>query len=181
MKREKLLFFFLAGLFLGVLLIQFVDDSLLKQNGLFSEDTIRRMKYIDINENSLFWYCLRKRGLLIAFLALLAWTSVVRQANYICCGIVGGWSGVLLASSCMRFGIAGPLLCLGVMFPQGLCYVFAYYLYLNWVEACEKSREKKIFGKMIQIFAMAGVVLIGILLESYVNPNLLCYMIKFLT
>lgn len=63
----------------------------------------------------------------------------------------------------IRYGIRGLTLSFVLILPQALCYIPAFFI-------IGKGRRK--------IFLPTLVVIIGILLESYVNPSILLWALK---
>lgn len=175
---EKLLLFYMAGVLLGIILLQFPDQEFLFRYGFFSESTIEQLRYMDVNGKGLFFYCLRKRGMIAVLLVIFALTNLAPVIAAVFAGWIGLGTGAWITVASIRYGIVGPLLYLAVIMPQALCYLPAFLLYIRWMIGFHLERERFI-GKMAQLFIIFFLFLLGILLESYVNPVLLKNFIKF--
>lgn len=175
---EKLLLFYMAGVLLGIVLLQFPDQEFLFRYGFFSESTIEQLRFMDVNGKGLFFYCLRKRGMVAVLLVVFALTNLAPVIAVIFAGWVGLGTGAWITVASIRYGILGPLLYLAVIMPQALCYLPAFFFYLRWMMGYHLKQER-FFGKMAQLFVIFVLFFIGILLESYVNPVLLKNFIKF--
>lgn len=174
---EKLLLFYMAGVLLGIVLLQFPDQEFLFRYGFFSESTIEQLRFMDVNGKGLFFYCLRKRGLIAGLLVVFAMTNLAPVVAAVFAGWVGLGTGAWITVASVRYGILGPLLYLVIIMPQALCYLPAFLFYLRWMMGYHLSQER-FFGKMAQLFVIFVLFLVGILLESYANPILLKNFIK---
>ena len=92
---------------------------------------------------------------------------------------------MVAAVSVMRYGMKGLLLIAGSMMPHFLCYIPAFLLLADWcfqtcvrlyypvrdyTENVQQQKKGKIPGRF---FMIHGIVIVGIILESYVNPGLM--------
>ena len=92
---------------------------------------------------------------------------------------------MVAAVSVMRYGMKGLLLIAGSMMPHFLCYIPAFLLLADWcfqtcvrlyypvrdyTENVQQQKKGKITGRF---FMIHGIVIVGIILESYVNPGLM--------
>ena len=176
---EKLLLCYLVGVLLGIILLQFVDKEYLYRYGFFSESTLERLRYMEINRRGLFFYCIRKRFFLAILLITFALTNLAPMVIAFFSAWVGFGTGAWITVASVRFGIAGPLLYIGIIMPQALAYFAAFLLYFRWSKEIHE-RQWSSFGKIVQLLLILIVFLVGILLESYVNPIILKNFIKFL-
>lgn len=174
---EKLLLFYLAGVLAGIILLQLPDKEVLARYGFFSESTIERLRYMEVNTKGLFFYCLRKRGTVAILLVIFAMTNLAPVIASAYTSWIGFGTGAWITVASVRYGILGPLLYLGIIMPQALCYLPAFFLYIRWMAGLYMEQERP-FGKMAQLFIVFLVFLVGILLESYVNPAVLKNFIK---
>ena len=174
---EKLLLFYLAGVLTGIILLQLPDKEVLSRYGFFSESMIERLRYMDVNSKGLFFYCLRKRGLTAILLVVFALTNIAPAAVLVYTSWIGFGTGAWITVASIRYGILGPLLYLGIIMPQALCYLPAFFLYIRWTAGLYMEQNRS-FGKMAQLLIIFLVFLVGILLESYVNPSVLKNFLK---
>ena len=95
-------------------------------------------------------------------------------------------AGMILASAVIRFGLKGLLLILGIFFPHQLLLFPAWFLFLDFCYAGFMSRgsaliegrggrmeRKRRARQLLWLMWICVMVLIGCILESYVNPILI--------
>lgn len=185
-------YLFLGSFLAGVFLMNMGNETLLTENGLFSVSSIERLKYIEIDNGRFFQYVLKHRMGEGAVLILLSSTGigiVSIYASIVCQGIL---AGMTITAAIMRFGIKGLLLLLGGLFPHQLLLIPAGIMLLGWCyENCTENRlrgeygtayygskRQKLLRQGIGLLWIATVVLIGCILESYVNPILISDLVK---
>ena len=136
-----------------------------------------------------FYYVLRKRMLALILAAILATTYL----GYVLCMGTAVWCGmsvgVYLSALFIRYGIKGLALALVGIFPQYLLFVPAILMLLGWCEGLyraiysrsgvmEAEGRSFVIKKLGWLGAIAGIVIAGCFLESYVNPALLIGYLK---
>lgn len=188
--RLPLLPIFLGGLALGIIVMNLGKGLLLDNTGLLDEYTLYRMKYMTVDGNALFLYVLQSRLKSIALLAIMATT-------YLGLVTIGGFTawygmsaGMFLSALVIRYGIKGVLLALTGIFPQYLLYVPAIVCLMTWCEQTCRSIYFRTYApqdqgirqtipkRLIQLLSVTAVVIIGCVLESYVNPFLVTNLLK---
>lgn len=186
-----------AGFFLGILLMNIGKKALLENTELLSEYTLYEMKDSNVDGNAFFWYVLRKRAGAALVLAVLSTTWLGLAAAFTCAVWLGASFGMLLTASVLRYGLKGILLILVGIFPQAILYFPAALYLLQWCyEFCTVMYfphrvPKGAFGmgeatdrngmmrkKGVHFLLLLGVVIMGCLLESYVNPKLVSNLLK---
>jgi len=177
---------------MGVLILNMADDALLGEEGIFSAASINRLKYIEIDEGSFFRYVLRWRMGECAVMLLLSTTMLGMIAAY---GVVlwqGILTGMVITAAAIRYGIKGILLIVGGMFPHQCLLIPAGVMLLgwclenyHWIHICGKgvmphfrNRRQQLLHQGISLLWILLVLLIGCILESYVNPILICDIVK---
>ncbi|MDR0949150.1 MAG: stage II sporulation protein M [Lachnospiraceae bacterium] len=188
--RIPFLFLFLIGLVLGILVMNIGKSLFLEKTGLFDEASLYQMKYMTVDGNTLFVYVLWERLKLIAFLILLASTYLgifIISASALWVGIT---TGMFLSALVIRYGMKGILFALVGIFPQYLLYIPAFIALFLWSEqlyrslhatatvTTSESGRKVLFQKLLMLLMIIGAVVIGCLLESYVNPYLMSRLLK---
>ena len=113
----------------------------------------------------------------VVFASLLALTVVAK--GKIVHVLFVAWSGFAYGYFCVisisAFGAKGLLLCLVALFPQFLAYVPAY---LGLVQLSERRREHVGWRKTAAVVFLFVILIVGILLESYINPLILQKLLK---
>lgn len=190
--KPPLLHLFMGGFCLGILILNLFRQPLLVETGLLDEYTLYHLKYITIDSNVFFVYVLRERLGAVLLLSVLATTYLGLAAVWIYTVWLGAAAGMLLSTCVIRYGIKGMLLVLTGLFPQQLLYVPACIFLLYWsydlcaniyfpgliMENYNIRSRQKIVKKILQLFLVIGVVIIGCIFESYVNPQLVINFLK---
>ena len=186
------LYLFFASFLLGVIVMNMGNEALLSEDGIFSAASINRLKYIEIDNGRFLQYVLKHRlGEGIA-LVLLSTTGLGAVSVYIFILWQGLLTGMKITAAIIRFGIRGFLLLLGGMFPHQLLLVPAEIMLLGWCyESCGKgrfpesyvssytgSKKQRFLRQGIMLLWISIVILIGCILESYVNPILISDVVK---
>ena len=185
-------YLFTIGLFLGILIVNTGYDTWIDNNSLLGTDMIVRLKNSIPDANGLFGYVLKHRLFTVCILGLLATTMVGLPSvcGYIC--YMGLSAGCLLSVAVIRYGIRGLFLMAAGIFPQGLLLIPSYAALFIWSVSLNRmlysrgiSREYYSgYGKHTYLkkgMQMAGIivaVIVGCLLESYVNPEIIQFVLK---
>lgn len=182
---------FLAGLLAGILIMNFGKGALLENTGLLDEYVLYRMKYMTVDSRALFVYVFGKRLITAGGLAVLATTYL---GLFVVCATCG-WYGVLLGMfssvAIIRYGLKGILFVVVSLFPHYLLFVPALIFLMAWCEQIcrdiyfrrgshseEISRNQKVPEKLLRLVIILATVILGCVLESYVNPVLLMGLLK---
>lgn len=174
---------FMAGLFAGILLINFGKSILLKNTGLLDEYTLYHMKYMTVDSSALFYYVLRNRISRVLILALLS-TTYLGMVVYIGAGFwYGMCAGAFLGAAVIRYGLKGILLVLTGIFPHYLIYVPAVLALLLWCKRIHRTiyfdRESHfVTGFLVQLTGILLAIIVGAVLESFINPHLMIGLLK---
>lgn len=197
-KKEKKMrlpaILFAAGVFLGLLLMYLGRAVLLGDGGIMSESALYGMKYASVERDAFFWYVMQKRVGLVLVVGLLSTTWLGLAAAFSCTVWLGSAMGMLVMAALLRYGLKGILLIAVGVFPQVFVYVPAAVWLLRWSwEFCmtlyfpgrlpgggaEGDRTDGLLKKRaLQFLGILGVVVIGCLLEGYVNPVLVSNLLK---
>lgn len=183
---------FFLGIIVGIIFIFLCRNRLQTDIYLLNEEWILQMQSGQVESKSLFVYILLKRLKEMGLMVLLATTFVGIVCMYGYIGVLGAGTGVLLAISCLRYGVKGLMLVLAASFPQALlylpvflyifhlCYLLCVKLYFPHKDYWKSNNSMKVFlfKNFIYICIAVAVVIIGILIESYVNPKIFFSFIK---
>ncbi len=184
----------LIGFVVGILIMNIGKKILLENTGLLSEYTLYDMKYSAIDCKAFFVYVLQKRIGLMLVLAVLSTTWLGMVAAWTGAAWLGISFGMLVMASLLRYGLKGILLVGTGMFPQVLIYFpvalfilqwsYEFYTAIYYPERLQTGQERVgknqlLRKKIIQFLLVTGVVIIGCILESYVNPILVLNLLNF--
>lgn len=186
------IYLFMIGLFLGILIVNVGYDAWIKDGSLLGTDMIARLKNSVPDGSGLFGYIIKRRLFTVCMLGLLATTIIGLPAvcGYIC--YIGLSAGCLLSVAVIRYGIRGLLLMAAGIFPQGILLIPSYIALFVWAvgvnrmlysrnpykEYYIKYSKQVYLKKGLQIIGIIAVVIMGCLLESYVNPKMLHFILK---
>lgn len=187
-----IVYLFTIGLFLGILIVNLGYDTWIGEGSLLGTDMIVRLKNSIPDGNGLFGYVLKHRMFTVCLLGLLATTMIGMPivCAYVC--YMGLSAGCLLSVAVIRYGIRGLFLMVAGIFPQGIILIPGYVALFLWAVGVNRmlyahgmGREyhggygkQSYLKKGIQIAGIIAVVLLGCVLESYVNPKILQYVLK---
>lgn len=185
-------YLFMIGLFIGILAVNLGYDTWIVDGSLLASDMIARLKNSAPDPGVLLGYILKQRLITVCMLGLLSTTVIGLPAVcvYIC--YAGLSAGCLLSVAVIRYGIRGLMLMAGGIFPQGIFLIPAYAALFVWALGINRvmySRNpykehyirygKQFYvKKVLEIAGILTVVIIGCLLESYVNPKVLHFILN---
>ncbi len=159
---------FLVSFFCGILIITIMAKGKIPENTLMNQALAGNFLEEGWNHKALFLQCLWKRGTVLFLIVLLTCTVMrvwVCRVMIIWLGFV---VGMLLKLFYLWYGMKGMGLLLVSMLPHYLFYIMAYGL-LYWNFEKNRMRMRKNYFPVVLAIA---VVIMGIVLESYVNPFL---------
>ncbi len=181
---------FMAGILVGIIGMSLCKNILLEHTGILEEYTLYYMKYMEMNYGAFFYYVLKKR---LGGMIILIVLSTTYLGLFLCMGTAfwfGASAGAVLTVAILRYGIKGILLYVISLFPQCIIYIPAFFLLLVWCEnLCRGIYYQKRFCnekgialfKTIhpnKLFISILLLLLGCILESFVNPTILLQFLK---
>lgn len=192
-RRISWLYLFLGGFLVGTLVMNLWRSSFLEEMDLLNTSAINRLTYLEVDSQAFFGYVLRERLGMAVLLCLMATTCIGVAAMAVYMVWMGAMAGMFLSVAAIRYGLKGILLVLAGIVPHYLLLVPACIMLLNWcysvcVRLYYPHRDKEVFygnakqykmKKFLQLMIILLVVIIGCLLESYVNPILFSNFLKF--
>jgi hypothetical protein len=171
-----MLYLFVLGLFVGILIVNLGHDMWILNSTLLGPEMLEKIEASTLDGGLLFGYILKHRLFTVCMLVLFATT--VSGMAVLCCYIcfVGLAAGCLLSVASARYGIKGLLLMGAGMFPQGFFLIPGYVALFLW--AAGLNRKQFYLKKGLQMIGIIIVIVIGCLMESYVNPKILHLILK---
>lgn len=180
---------FLAGILLGIFVMNLGKNVILENSSLLNEETLYRVKYMTVDNHALFRYVLRKRLALVLILGVLATTYLGIPVCMATAFWYGMSSGAFLAVLTARYGLKGVLFALAGIFPQYLLYVPAMAILLTWCVDINRSiyfkgyREKEnirylLPTRIVRYFLVIVIVILGCMVEAFCNPGILMAFLK---
>lgn len=191
-RKEPLVWFVIAGIVSGMLLVKITMGIEGIKNDFLSVDMLYEVKYMSVDSSSFFVYVFRKRIGVILGLVLLATTYFGVIVAYSYAGWIGVSIGTILASAVTHYGAKGLLLFMATLFPHYFFYMPAWIMLLQGVrEICfciyfpARRKRNYIGGRkeeiqyiVVLLVKVLVVVIIGAIAECYVNQKLLIGLLK---
>lgn len=173
--KRQLLALFMSGFLLGILYVNLEAEQFAAGAGIFSEYFLKQYQQVEILTGEYIWYLLQVR--LIPFLVMLgaAFTKFRKGAAVLFLIWTGFSAGLLFSMAVLGMGVKGSILCVIGMLPQFLFYIPAYLIVL-WYAYCYPRMQWNVQKSLVS----GGMLLIGLILELYVNPVLVGAFLKTL-
>lgn len=184
---------FLLGFLLGILIMNFAGDRFMQDGGPFNMAAISRIRYMEVDGGSFMKYEVPQRLKIFLLLLLFSTTCFGIIAAYFFIAWQGMMAGMVMTAAIIKFGIKGILLIIAGIFPQHLLFIPAVVMMLCWcyqtccllyfpgksVRLLYQNKKKQYLHQALILIWIICVVLIGCILECYVNPILVSDIIKF--
>lgn len=173
--KKVFLSVFLSGLIIGIVYVNVWASDYLSMTGVFNAYYLN--EYLTIKESSFMYilYLLRIRILPMVMLGLFVHTKMRRTVVYIFFLWTGFLWGIYTSMGVVILGVKGVLFCVIALFPHMICYIPAYLILLIYIYDYPQSS-----WNVYKVSACAACLIMGIFLESTVNPVILGWMIPML-
>lgn len=189
--KKKDIFFlsaFLGGFFLGIIFINLWGDIYFRNITVFSADSLMSLGEAAIDNNALFLYLAELRGKEFLLLWLTGYTILGLPIIFLILCWLGVSAGVLLTTAIIKMRMTGILMFLATVLPQVFLYVPAVLMTTSGIYEKGKGRwrNRRSFQdwqseKEYMFLLLSGMActIAGAALESYINPVLLKWVIKY--
>lgn len=170
---KRILTLFMPGFLFGIIYTNFIARQYVAEPEVFSDyfySSFYRPGSLHRNLSGMF---LKVRAIPFAVLLGLAFTKMRKMTASLFAIWTGISGGILLSIAVTELGIRGSIFCLLGIFPQFLFYIPSFLIVLSYCWMYPKSRwsrEKTIMS--------VGMLLSGMIMETYVNPFLLHAFLK---
>jgi len=174
-KNQLLIFYLAVGFFAGILYENMISKSQGMSLAIFQTYFLKQYIQTEIIVEEYLGYVLRARVFPFVWLCILAclrWKKMLVGACLIWTGFL---AGVITVSAVLQHQIKGILLCLSGMFPHMICYSLAYGVFLAYLYQYPKRQ----WNGAKTVFVVI-TMLVGILLETYINPLLMKFVIRII-
>ena len=182
---------FIIGFIGGLTVSFFMAGNSSTEELLWLDTVLLYIKYGEIQYADMLFYILKQRITAIIIIIILCMSGKGKYILTGIVGVVGGFAGFFITEFVVAKGILGSMLFLVTIFPHGIFYAYAYLCFLmsfynnssimtiinqysqktpSVIESNSRVLRKKIMP--------VAVVIIGILLECYVNPFFLKLFLK---
>lgn len=175
----------ISGYMIGMILAFCFGKNSIETEAEWMDSIILYLRYGTIYYNDLLFYILKKRISAICILILICMTDYAAYILLAGVGIFGILSGYMISKCVILKGIMGSVFFAVSLFPHFLCYIYGYLKLLEILK--NKKSKKKSINQTSQSYASFQwkkifpivVVIIGLLLECYVNPFFVKIFLKF--
>lgn len=174
----------LSGFIIGVLTIVFGMEKQLLSQEIISQELLGQIKNLTIDKRAVFFLCLGKRLRVFLVLFLLAFSKVNVFVNFLFFFLNGFYMGSVMEVFAVRYGMQGIAAYLSLTLPQGIFYIIGFMLLGCWclnlekITISHKNMEKiKKAGDRVRFIISFLMIFIGIVFESYVNPEVFLFFI----
>lgn len=186
------LYLFMGGFLIGIFVLNIWRDFFLQEMELLNAASLSRLRYMEVDGGTFFAYVVQERMEMVVVLCLLATTYLGILAVSLYAFYMGAMAGIVLSVASIRYGTKGIFLMLVSVLPQYLLLVPAFIMLMGWCcRLCTSlyhpergygagyGTPKQLFlRKLMQLLVIIVIILVGSLLESYVNPMLLSGFLK---
>ena len=192
LSEKNIFYIFIFLGFLFGMVLSFVYKG---KNGIEDEvwldNLLLSLQYGDIYYNSMFFYVLKKRFHVLFIILILYISKIGKYTLLVGPVCIGGIFGFFITQFIQCKGILGCILFVTMMFPHAFFYCYSYYIIFNKIFYllfkkniidCNGQSEKQKYIKntlnLTEYILPVIVVIIGMLLECYVNPFLMKIFLK---
>ena len=185
-RKRTGVWLFLIGMLVGIILLGRKPDGGAGQEVLGTE-LLLQAQAVEIEKKVFLKYLLEIRLKQVLIPAVLATTYLGMIAAGVCMIECGAAAGILVSGLCRQFAVKGLLLFLTGGFPHYLLYLPAYLWLYRWcLKTCSEIYFTKVIHgsfkawageRILRLLGILAVVIMGCLLESYVNPGLMQQML----
>ena len=171
------LIIFLAGTAIGFLVINLGEDFFYQRAGIISEYYLRQDKYQATDGRALLAEIAPKRLFWVLALSAAAVTDLALALMMIVILWAGAAGGIILGISILKFGWEGVFFAVGAMLPHVCFYAAGFYLLMQELFLWMDQRKRLGSFSIRKATKSFGLIFLGILTESFLNPWLLPWLI----
>lgn len=174
-KNQLLIVFLVVGFLIGVIYENIVTKNQVVTTEIFLKSNLQRYLQTEVIAEKYIWYVIKERMFFLLAICILSCVKWKKLFVVMCLFLIGFFAGAFCVAAVLQLGIKGILICIAGMLPQMLFYGFGYgMLFVYWFGFPERqwNRTKTLF------FVVSFII--GILLEIYVNPVVVKFIIRFL-
>lgn len=165
----------MVGFMIGILYANFGGVNYITTTGIFHEYFLNQYTNQKILSEEYFFYLLQQR---IAPILLLVFASMTKFRKFaaslwmVWTGIAGG---MIAVAAIIRMGIPGMLYYAALLFPHCIFYIFGYCILI-----CEMMDSERRTWNMWKSFFLVISFAAGLVLEAYINPWILQWVMRII-
>lgn len=174
---------FISGFLPGLFWVSLQRDSWIAAVPQLEPDFLWKIEQMSVDKRALFFLTGWKRLRAFFLLWLLSWSLLNKPFALLFFCYQGMSAGMVIELLWIKYGIKGFFFYFGMVFPQLLFYVPGFFLLGVF---CLKKQGRQVEGvvrmkrSIREPLIGLGIVMIGIVLESYLNPEFLKKLSDFL-
>ena len=160
---------------IGIIYENVISGRDLATKELFLKSNLQLYLQTDVITNKYLWYVVKERLLFLTvtcFLSCMKWKKLFVLLFLLYIGFV---MGIVTVAAVLQLGVLGVVLCIAGIMPQGVFYGIGYSVLLIYWFQFPIGRWNK--TKLLFVVAM---FLLGMIVEVYVNPILVKWVIGLL-
>lgn len=155
----------MGGIISGIVVLCLLQKMNLYQVGFRERALLGELEYVTYNNPAYLIYLIKMRGSQVGFVVAMSLIHRKELGAFIWAWLTGVGFGIGIYGIVFQCGAIGVLGYLLMIFPHYICYLWSY---VKVILVDSNSQKIKVFG----------VVIIGIVLECYVNPMFLKIFLK---
>lgn len=163
--KKKIYICILLSFLAGILYVNLMAKDICDTNEIFDTYTLKQYQSMEINTGRYFLYLVRLRLIPIGIVLALMFTRFRKIAVWGTISWTCFLGGFLITAAILCMGIKGSLFCLTAVFPHVLFYLAAYVIVL-WYGILYPQTH----WELSKTVFITGTMLLGIFLETYLNP-----------
>lgn len=174
-NKRFLVLFCMLGFLIGIVYANLMSKDYIMSMGIFNEFFLNQYSQAEISIPEFMWYVARIRVMPAVLVTTLCCTKLRR-------GVVAGflvWTGfcggMIMTAAVLKMGIKGLILCLIALAPHFVFYIAGYLILLWYFFTYPESR-----WNLSKTVSTGLFIIVGILLECYVNPIIMELFLKTL-
>lgn len=171
------------GFLFGVILSFLLEEKMIVEANMLNQDFLSQLDRMEIDKRALLFLCIKKRLGAFFLLWILSYSSVNKFFAGLFFGAKSIYMGSMMEILALRYGIKGIWLYLGLIMPHGVFYFIGFCMLGIWCFQKGNSKKNAVFHfrskeeKILLFFAFVFAC-VGVILESYINPGLLEFILK---
>ncbi len=174
-SKKFLALFCMLGFIIGIIYANLMSKDYIAAMGIFNEFFLSQYSQAEIDMAEYLWYVVRIRVMPAVLIAALGCTRLRKGVVALFLIWTGFCGGMIMTAAVLKMGLKGLVLCLIALIPHLIFYTAGYLILLWYLFTYPESRWN--LSKMI---SMGLFIIVGILLECYVNPIIMELFIKTL-
>lgn len=174
-SRKYFVVLYLTGFLIGIISTNLISRKMILYSGIFSESFINQYRQMQIEPGKYLWYVIVNRVFPVLLLGILGCMrrKKILVVIFLC------WTGFLCGTgvtlSILKMGVKGMLLGIVSLTPHILFYIVGYFILLWYL-----YQYPKVQWNGAKTIGVGLSLAIGILLETWVNPVLMQWIVRSL-